>query len=136
MGTNIRLRFPAGISTEPVVCRLHSLFGLDFNITRAQISARREGFLILELLGDAPTCKRAVDYLRNRGVEVTPVAQCIRRDEERCVECGMCTALCPTSALSMNEERRLVFHEEKCSVCTLCTTVCPVHALHSDFDVQ
>lgn len=51
MGTNIHLRFPAGISTEPVVCNLTRLFDLDFNITTAQISERREGFLILELLG-------------------------------------------------------------------------------------
>ena len=50
MGTNIHLRFPAGISTEPVVCNLTRLFDLDFNITTAQISERREGFLILELL--------------------------------------------------------------------------------------
>ena len=58
MGTNIHLRFPSGISTEPVVCNLVRLFDLDFNITTAQISARREGFLILELLGSAEQCAR------------------------------------------------------------------------------
>lgn len=134
MSTNIHLRFPAGISTEPVVCNLVRLFDLDFNITTAQISARREGFLILELLGSAEKRRQAVEYLRGRGVEVTPVAQRIRRDEALCVECGVCTAICPTSALSMNRERRLSFDTEKCTVCTLCTRVCPVHALQVDSD--
>lgn len=58
MGTNIHLRFPAGISTEPVVCNLTRLFDLDFNITTAQISERREGFLILELLGSPENRRR------------------------------------------------------------------------------
>lgn len=110
MGTNIHLRFPSGISTEPVVCKLVRLFDLDFNITTAQISARREGFLILELLGSAGQCAKAVDYLRGRGVEVTP------------------------AALRMTPARRLRFDTEKCTVCTLCTRVCPVHALHVDSD--
>ncbi len=58
MGTNIHLRFPSGISTEPVVCNLTRLFDLDFNITTAQISERREGFLILELLGGPENCRK------------------------------------------------------------------------------
>ena len=132
MGTNIHLRFPAGISTEPVVCNLTRLFDLDFNITTAQISERREGFLILELLGSPENCRKAVDYLRSRGVEVTPVAQRIRRDESLCVECGVCTAICPTFALHMDEQRHLVFDKERCTVCTLCTRVCPVQALQVD----
>ena len=40
--------------------------GLDFGV-------------ILELLGSAEQCAKAADYLRGRGVEVTPVAQRIRR---------------------------------------------------------
>ena len=126
MGTNIHLRFPAGISTEPVVCNL------NFIITTAQISERREGFLILELLGSPENRRRAVEYLRSRGVEVTPVAQRIRRDESECVECGVCTAICPTAALHMDDDRRLVFDKERCTVCTLCTRVCPVQALQVD----
>lgn len=135
MGANIQLRFPAGITTEPVVCHLTRLFDLDFNITSAQISSRREGYLILELLGSPENCRKAVDYLQGRGVEVTPVSQCIRRDEGLCVNCGMCTSLCPTSALRMDTERRLAFDKERCTVCTLCTRVCPVHAMRVDMDI-
>lgn len=129
MSTNIHLQFPDCISNEPVVCNLTRLFDLDFNITQAQISARREGYLILELLGSKENCQRAVDYLRQRGVVVTPVAQRIWHDEERCMQCGMCTALCPSKALSMGPDRRLVFDKERCITCALCTKVCPVNAL-------
>lgn len=65
-------------------------------------------------------------------MEVTPVAQRIRRDESECVECGVCTAICPTAALHMDDDRRLVFDKERCTVCTLCTRVCPVQALQVD----
>lgn len=42
----------------------------------------------------------------------------------------MCTALCPTKALSVNIETRLVeFDSETCSACGMCTKVCPVKAM-------
>lgn len=136
MGVNIHLRFPAGISTEPVVCKLSRIFDLEFNITRAEISERRVGFLILELLGSPEECKRGVEYLRSRGVEVNPVDQYICRDRDICVECGMCTAICPTDALFMTSARRLEFDKEKCTVCGLCTRVCPVRALEISSEIE
>ena len=136
MSMNIHLRFPSGISTEPVVCNITRLFDLDFNIIKARISAWREGFLILELLGSEEQCRQAVEYLKDKGVEVTPVAQYISRDEDSCVDCGMCTAMCITSALRMDDARRLVFDRERCTVCLLCTKICPVKALKTDHELQ
>lgn len=136
MGVNIHLSFPSGISTEAIVCKLTRLFDLDFNITKAQISSKREGFLILELLGTPENCEKGIAYLKERGVAAVPVAQRIFHKEDSCIQCGMCTAICPTKALFMDANRRLAFDKEKCTVCELCTRVCPVHALVADSETE
>ncbi len=134
MGVNIHLRFPSGISTEPVVCHLTRIFDLDFNITKAQISSRRDGYMILELLGSPQKIAEASAYLEQKGIIVSPAAQRIKRDEVKCVECGLCTAICPNSALYMNEAKNLVFNTDKCIVCGRCVKVCPVKAMEADIE--
>ncbi len=132
MGYNIHLRFPANISTQPVVCNLTRKFDLDFNISKAQISSGREGYLILEILGSKEQLEQAKKYLEEQEIIVSEVAQRIYRDEKSCVECGACTAICPTAALHMDKERHLAFDVEKCVVCTRCVKICPVRAIKSD----
>lgn len=132
MGVNIHLKFPSGISTEPIVCHLTRIFDLDFNITKAQISSRRDGYMILELLGSKEKIKEASAYLEQKGIIVSPAAQRIKRDETKCVECGLCTAVCPTASLYMDEARNLAFNTDKCIVCGRCIKVCPVQAMEAD----
>ncbi len=136
MAVNIHLSFPSGLSTEPIVCNLTRLFDLDFNITKAQISSKREGFLILELLGSAVNCEKGITYLKERGVQVMPVAQRIFHNETQCMQCGECTAMCATKALYMGPDRKLMFDKEKCTVCEICTKICPVHALMADIETE
>ena len=135
MGTNIHLRFPIGITTEPVVCNITRLFDLDFNITKAEISSKSTGYMILELLGSKEKIQQATKYLQERGIVVSQVAQRIKRDEEKCVDCGVCTAICPTHALYMGVDNKLVFDTAKCTICTRCTKTCPVRAMLIDSEV-
>ena len=89
--------------------------------------------MTLELLGSEEACIKGIAYLREKGIQVSPVAQRIWHDEERCMQCGECTALCPSGALSINKiTRRLDFNKEKCTVCARCIRICPVRALHMD----
>lgn len=81
-----------------MVCNLTRLFDLDFNISTAQITPRQEGFLTLELSGSRDACDKGIGYLREKGVLVSPVAQRIWHNEDKCMQCGMCTALCPSSS--------------------------------------
>ena len=66
MGYNIHLRFPENISTEPIVCNLTRKFDLDFNISKAQISSGREGYLILELLCSREQANQAKNTLKSK----------------------------------------------------------------------
>ena len=100
--SNVHLTFPPAISGAPLVCNLTRLFDLDFNISTAQITPRQEGFLTLELSGSRDACDKGISYLREKGVLVSPVAQRIRHNEDKCMQCGMCTALCPSSALTVD----------------------------------
>lgn len=126
----IYLSFPPGVSNQPVVCNLAKSFDLTFNILKARISPKQEGHMTIEISGDRERCRQGKQYLRAMGVNITPIAQKISRLEDSCVHCGLCTALCPTKALCMDIESRLVlFNHEKCSVCGLCTSVCPVKAM-------
>ncbi len=131
--SNVHLTFPPSVSGSPLVCNLTRLFDLDFNISTAQITPRQEGFLTLELSGSREACDKGIAYLREKGVRVSPVAQRIWHDENACMQCGMCTALCPTGALTVDVATRLLaFDKEKCTVCARCIRICPVGAMQMD----
>ncbi|MCA1744061.1 MAG: 4Fe-4S binding protein, partial [Desulfovibrionales bacterium] len=61
------------------------------------------------------------------------VARSINRDEESCTHCGMCTALCLTKALYLDQDTRMViFDSSKCTACGMCTKICPVSAMQTE----
>jgi L-aspartate semialdehyde sulfurtransferase ferredoxin len=131
----ISLSFGPSISGEPVMCNLARMHNLTFNILKARITPRQEGHMIVELYGREEDFHTGVGYLKGRGVKITPVAQHISRDEECCIHCGMCTAMCSTKALRVDPAtREVLFDSERCTACGLCTQVCPVHAMNIHVD--
>jgi ferredoxin len=133
----VSLRFPPESSGQPMMYNLAKLFDLTFNILQANINPRREGHMILELSGSAERYRQGVTYLQEQGIKVTPVAHEISRNEESCMHCGLCTALCPSKALHLNMETRKVdFDRDKCTACNMCVTVCPVHAMIMEVDTN
>ena len=129
------LRFSKEIVDQPIITNLVRDYGLTFNILKAQIFPRKEGMLVLELTGTADDFDKGVQYLQRMGVQVEPVSQGIRRDEERCWQCGSCTAVCPTGALHVHRPQMEVeFESERCSACELCVKTCPVRAMIVTFD--
>jgi ferredoxin len=129
------LSFPADITKRPVVCNLSRLYALCFNILKAQIDPRQEGHMTLEISGLEEDYHRGIQYLKDFGIKVSPAAQRIYRDDESCMHCGMCTAMCPTRALRVDMDTRQVqFVPDECSACGLCTRVCPVRAMNVELD--
>ncbi|WP_207262112.1 NIL domain-containing protein [Desulfovibrio sp. Huiquan2017] len=131
----VYLSFPPEVSGRPVVCNLLRKFDLSFNILKADISPRHEGTMTLEVSGREGEFHKGIGYLKENGVRITPVAHKIFRDEDTCIHCGVCTAMCPTDALTLNRETlKIVFDVDRCSACGMCTRVCPVKCMTLDLD--
>jgi ferredoxin len=124
------LRFPKTEVQKPLVCNLARNFDLVFNILNAGILPRKEGYMVLDLSGTRKNFKEGVQYLKSQGVDVQNASQEVKRDDTTCIQCGACTAVCPTGALSiLRPEMTVTFEQQKCSVCELCVPACPPRAM-------
>ncbi len=126
----LMLRFPMTSVQKPMVCNLARDFDLTFNILNATIFPRKEGVMVLQLWGTPRNFKDGVNYLKEQGIKVQNTAEEIQRHDDICTQCGACTAVCPTGALSVSRpEMSVLYDQEKCSVCKLCVPVCPPRAI-------
>ena len=131
----LSLRFPKKIVNEPVVVNLVKKFDLSFNILKATVYPRKEGFMVLELSGHRKNYQKGINYLKDLGIKVESIGQDIRRDEDTCFQCGACTAVCPTGALYIKRpEMEVIFDRDRCSACELCVVACPARAMVVNFD--
>lgn len=67
----LKLIFESSLVREPVIYQLGKQFELVTNIRRADVS-RDEGWVLLEVTGEADELDRGVAYLESRGVKVEP----------------------------------------------------------------
>ena len=125
------LTFPPSQVTKPVTYHLVKDFDLTFNILRADVTAKEEGLLVLEITGEEKDYKKGIEFVRQQGITVQPLSQDIRRNEERCVHCGACVVICPTRALHIEDRKtmQVAFDQKKCIACELCIKTCPYQAM-------
>lgn len=124
----IVLRFSADRSEQPIIYKLVKDYGLMVNILKASINPHKEGIMVIELTGS--NYDEGLDFLRQNGVTVQPLAQQVIRNEDRCTHCGACTVHCPTHALAMERPSMEVkFSNDDCIICLMCVKVCPVKAM-------
>ena len=141
MSTRIYLlRFPKEVIDQPIICNIIKKFDVEFNILKATILLQQEGVMVIEFRGLKPNVKKGIAYLKDVGVKVQSMAGSIRRDDEKCYQCGACTGICPTGALYIERpEMAVLFDADKCTACGLCVAVCPARAmevsLNGDIDL-
>ncbi len=124
------LRFPPEIVDQPIVYRLVKDFNLVFNILKAMITPGKEGIMILELSGDRENLEKGLNYLKDVGVDVKTIAQQVAKNEEVCIHCGACTAVCPTGALFVDRQTfQVIYDPEKCTACGFCVSACITKAM-------
>lgn len=68
----VRLTFPPERVTDPVVYNIGHQYEVVTNIRRANVTAD-EGWIVLEITGDADEIERVIEHLRHIRVQVEPV---------------------------------------------------------------
>ena len=133
MKKRITLTFPKKAVHMPVTYRLAKDFNVAANIIRAQVAPNQVGTLVLELSGDIDELEAAIEWLQLQNIGVSQVSREIVIDEEKCVDCGLCTGVCPTEALTLDPESfRLKLLRSRCVVCEQCIPTCPVVAISTN----
>lgn len=128
------LTFPPESVTQPITYHLVKDYDLITNILRAEIHEEETGLMVLELDGDEKAIESGLDYLRAQKVKVQEAARDIDLDRDLCVDCGACTALCPTKALILDGQSWLLqFNKDECILCELCAKSCPAKAITISF---
>ncbi len=134
MKKRLVLTFPVNRVDEPVTYRLIKDYDVLVNILNADITSGREGKLLVELKSTRENLQRAIQYIESINVKWSPVKKNIVLNEEECVHCGSCTAVCFAEALTLDQEsRELIFKPQKCIACELCITACPLQLFELDF---
>jgi len=130
----VTLTFPRMAVPMPVTYRLAKDFNVAANIIRAQVAPNQIGKLVVELLGDIDAIEAAIEWMVEQNVTVSLAGREIVVDEEVCVDCGLCTGVCPTEALSLERPSfKLQFVRSRCIVCEQCIPTCPVRAISKTF---
>lgn len=117
----------------PITYRLAKDFNVAANIIRAQVAPNQVGKLVVELSGDIDQLDESIDWMRSQGIDISLASREILIDEDRCVDCGLCTGVCPTEALTLDPQSfRLAFARSRCVVCEQCIPTCPVQAISTN----
>ena len=133
MKKRLTLTFPRNTVHFPLTYRLAKDFNIAANIIRAQVAPDRVGKLAVELQGDIDAIDAAIDWMSSLEIEISAASGEIIIDDNLCVECGLCTGVCPTQALTLDPQSfRLKFARNRCVLCEQCVPTCPVEAISTN----
>ncbi|HEX9094238.1 MAG TPA: NIL domain-containing protein [Coriobacteriia bacterium] len=128
------LTFPPRQATKPIAYHIVKDYDLVPNFLRAQIQPGQEGRMLVEVTGKKESIDAAVEFLAREGITVAEAASDIVLDEDACVACGLCTAVCRPGALTLAEsDFALVFDKDQCVYCEACVVACPRRAITLTF---
>jgi len=60
---------------------------------------------------------------------VSRLKKSVVNDEERCISCGACIAVCPAGAISLNQDKEIIIERDRCHRCGVCVEACPRRSL-------
>lgn len=128
MNKKVLLKYSRSKAEEPILSNVIRKTDIPLNILHANLTSEG-GEIFIGMEGPEEDVNKAVELLKESGIEVIEVKHAISLDEEACVDCGACVSLCPTDALTIDEDYSIVLDEEKCVYCKECIPACPVKAL-------
>ena len=130
MRKRVSMIFPRHAVNLPLTYRLARDFDVAANIVRAQVAPDEVGTLVVELSGDIDQVEASLEWTRSQGIKVSESSSEIQIDRDLCVDCGLCTGVCPTEALRLDAKTfQLKYLRNQCIMCEQCIPTCPVDAL-------
>ncbi len=130
MKRRLTLHFPREAVHQPITYRLAVDFDVAAKILRAQVAPNQSGTMVVELSGDIDELQAAEAWLESLGLGINRAPGQIRIDRDRCVDCGICSGVCPSGALGFGAPSwRLAFDAQRCLVCEQCIPSCPLEAI-------
>ena len=120
------LDFPPSQLQTPITYILVKEYDVASNILRAEIAPEESGKLVMEMDGLPENLEKAIQRIKDSGIEVTEIARKVTFDMDKCIHCGACISVCLAGALKLDNDFHLQFIEPKCTVCEMCVTSCPM----------
>lgn len=128
------MKFPPQSADKALTYRLIKEYDIKFSILKAEVRPGRTGSLLLELEALPENIQKGIEYLEANAVNCEPLGKKIRFEAGRCINCGNCTGVCFTGALTMDRQNwELNFEPELCVVCELCVPACPMNLFEINF---
>lgn len=124
MKARLELKYSPIHVNKPILSKAILEAKTPINILKASLTAS-EGIMTIEVNADKETVARVIEILRSNGVQVKEIPRYVEIDTSKCIDCGACTGVCPTDALTLNSEKKLAVNEEKCILCGNCLKACP-----------
>ena len=124
-----RLRFSDGNLQDSVSYILVSKFNIMPNVLQAKIDGSG-GRMILSMKGAEKDIEDAILYLRSVDIAIESSDSVVKKDNNKCMDCGSCVSVCPTFAFEIDRKTWDVNLDiNKCVACGFCITACPTHAI-------
>jgi ferredoxin len=109
-----------------VISDLIKTYDVTFNILRADITPKG-GKMLIEISGSE--AEEGIKYMEKEGIQLNPIKKVVKKDEDKCVDCGECVSLCPVEAIKIDENWTVLLDDQKCIGCGFCTSSCPTKAI-------
>jgi ferredoxin len=128
------LTFPREKVNQPIIYRLVKDYELILNILRAEVMPKEIGRMVIELQGPKTNIEKGLKYLKRQLIEIESLEKDIIFDDEECISCGACLAVCHTGALFMDKDTYEVkFNRDNCLLCEHCVIACPLRVIRTAF---